>query len=127
MKRINIASGSPWESIVGYSRAVRIGNCIEVSGTTATSNGEVVFNGDLYGQTKFILARIIQSIEDAGGSAKDVIRTRMYVTDISQWEAAAKAHAEFFGEILPTTSMVEVSKLIDPDHLIEIEASAVCS
>lgn len=127
MKRINIASGSPWESIVGYSRAVRIGNCIEVSGTTATSNGEVVFKGDLYGQTKFILARIIQSIEDAGGSAKDVIRTRMYVTDILQWEAAAKAHAEFFGEILPTTSMVEVRKLIDPDHLIEIEASAVCS
>ncbi len=127
MKRINIVSGSPWESIVGYSRAVRIGNCIEVSGTTATSNGEVVFKGDLYSQTKFILARIIQSIENAGGSAKDVIRTRMYVTDISQWEAAAKAHAEFFGEILPTTSMVEVRKLIDPDHLIEIEASAVCS
>lgn len=126
MQRINIASGSPWESIVGYSRAVRIGNIIEVSGTTATSDGEVVFKNDMYGQTKFILTRIIHSIEEAGGSAKDVIRTRMYVTDISQWEAVAKAHAEFFSEIMPATSMVEVSKLINSDHLIEIEASAVC-
>jgi enamine deaminase RidA (YjgF/YER057c/UK114 family) len=120
-----ISSGSPWETIVGYSRAIRNGQMIEVSGTTATVNGEVVHKGDVYGQTKTILTIIQKAIEDAGGTLNDIVRTRMYVTDISRWQEAAKAHAEVFCEIRPATTMVEVSKLIDPDHLIEIEATAI--
>lgn len=123
--RKNISSGAPWESVVGYSRAVVIGNVIEVSGTTAVENGKVVFPGDLYKQTFFILEKIKKVLEDNGSSMKDVIRTRMYVTDISRWEDAAKAHSEFFDRIRPATTMVEIKALIDKEMLIEIEVSAV--
>lgn len=125
MNRQNITSGAKWESLVGYSRAVRIGNTIEVSGTTAVENGKVQCIGDIYGQTKYILQIILSAIQKAGGQATDVIRTRIYVTDISKWEEVAKAHAEFFQDIRPATSMVEVSRLIEPEILVEIEASAI--
>lgn len=120
-----ISSGTPWESKVSYSRAVRIGNVVEVSGTTATVNGEVQKKGDLYGQTQLCLALIEKALNDAGLDLHDVVRTRMFVTDISRWEEAGKAHGEFFVHIRPATTMVEVSKLIHPDMLIEIEATAV--
>ena len=123
--RKNISSGAPWESVVGYSRAVIVGNAIEVSGTTAVENGEVVFAGDLYQQTYFIFEKIKKVLEEAGSSMKDVTRTRMYVTDISRWEEVAKAHREFFHEIRPATTMVEVRALIDQEMLIEIEVSAI--
>jgi len=125
MQRKLITSGSPWESKVSYSRAVRIGNVVEVSGTTATVHGEVQHKGDIYKQTQFILALIEKALEEAGALLHDVVRTRMYVTDISRWEEAGKAHGEFFVHIRPATTMVEVSKLIDPDMLIEIEATAI--
>lgn len=124
-KRINISSGTIWEDLVGYSRAVRIGNTIEVSGTTAVDGDKVIGKGDLYVQTKFILQKVERTLAEAGASMSDVIRTRMYVTDISRWEDAGKAHAEFFSDIRPAASMVEVSRLIDPDLLIEIEATAI--
>lgn len=124
-KRINISSGTPWEDKVGYCRAVRIGNIIEVSGTTSFDGDSLIGKDDLYSQTKFIILKIEKSLQDTGAELSDVIRTRMYVTDISKWEDAAKAHAEFFGTIKPVTTLVEVSSLIDPDMLIEIEASAV--
>jgi enamine deaminase RidA (YjgF/YER057c/UK114 family) len=124
-KRINISSGTPWEDKVGYCRAVRVGNIIEVSGTTSVDRDSLIGKDDLYAQTKFIILKIEKALQDAGAELTDVVRTRMYVTDISKWEEAAKAHAEFFGTIKPTTTMVEVSRLIDPDLLIEIEASAV--
>lgn len=124
-KRINISSGTIWEDLVGYSRAVRIGNTIEVSGTTAVDGDKVIGKGDLYVQTKFILQKVERTLAEAGASISDVIRTRMYVTDISRWEDAGKAHAEFFSDIRPAASMVEVSRLIDPDLLIEIEATAI--
>lgn len=124
-KRHLITSGSPWESKVSYSRAVRVGNVVEVSGTTATVNGEVQKKGDLYGQTQVALAIIEKALDDAGLSLHDVVRTRMYVTDISRWEEAGKAHGEFFVHIRPATTMVEVSKLMHPDMLIEIEATAI--
>jgi enamine deaminase RidA (YjgF/YER057c/UK114 family) len=124
-KRINISSGTPWEDKVGYGRAVRVGNIIEVSGTTSVDRDSLIGKDDLYAQTKFIILKIEKALQDAGAELTDVVRTRMYVTDISKWEEAAKAHAEFFGTIKPTTTMVEVSRLIDPDLLIEIEASAV--
>ena len=120
-----ISSGSPWEAKVSYSRAVRIGNVVEVSGTTAMINGEVQKKGDLYGQTKVCLAIIEKALQEAGMDLHDVVRTRMYVTDISRWEEAGKAHGEFFVHIRPATTMVEVKRLIDPDMLIEIEATAV--
>lgn len=125
MQRKNIFSGATWESKVGYSRAVRIGNVIEVSGTTAIQNGEVQHKGDMYKQTQFVLALIEKALEEAGADLHDVVRTRIYVTDISRWEEAGKAHGEFFVHIRPATTMVEVSKLIDPEMLIEIEATAV--
>lgn len=124
-KRINISSGAIWEDRVGYSRAVRIGNIIEVSGTTAVDGEEVIGKGDIYQQAKFIFGKIEAALKNSGASMSDVIRTRMYVTDISRWEEAGKAHAEFFSEIRPATSMVEVSRLIDADLLIEIEVTAV--
>lgn len=127
MQRKNVFSGAPWESKVGYSRAVRVGNIIEVSGTTAVLNGEVQHKGDMYRQTQFILALIEKALEDTGADLHDVVRTRMYVTDISRWEEAGRAHGEFFVHIRPATSMVEVSKLIDPEILIEIEATAIIS
>jgi len=125
MSRTNYSSGSPWEDIVGYSRAVRIGNTIEVAGTTASDNGKAVFVNDYYGQTRFILEKIKKTLEQAGSSMEHVVRTRIYVCDISQWEAVAKAHAEFFLHIKPAATMVEVSRLIDPELLVEIEVTAV--
>jgi enamine deaminase RidA (YjgF/YER057c/UK114 family) len=124
-KRINISSGTLWENKVGYCRAVRIGNIIEVSGTTSVDRDSLIGKDDLYSQTKFIILKIEKALQDAGSELTDVVRTRIYVTDISKWEEAAKAHAEFFGTIKPATTLVEVSSLIDPDMLIEIEASAV--
>lgn len=127
MERLNIATGAPWEEKVGYSRAVRIGNIVEVSGTVSLKNGQLVGKGDAYAQTKRILEIIEEVLQQAGAKIEDVVRTRMFVTDISQWEAIGKAHGEVFHDIRPATSMIEVSQLIDPDYLLEIEASAVVS
>jgi enamine deaminase RidA (YjgF/YER057c/UK114 family) len=124
-KRQNISSGSTWEDVVGYSRAVRVGNILEISGTTAVEDGQVIGVNDIYLQTRFILNKIKNILEQCGGDLKDVIRTRMFVTDISQWEMAAKAHLEFFKDVKPASTMVEVRRLIDPDLLIEIEISAI--
>jgi len=125
MKRINISSGAKWENIVGYSRAVRIGNIIEVSGSTAVDGDKIIGKGNAYEQTKLILQKIEKAITEAGGSMKNVIRTRMFVTDISKWEEIGKAHGEFFKDIKPATSMVEVKALIDPEMIVEIEATVV--
>ncbi len=123
--RENISSGALWEPKVGYSRAVKIGNTIEISGTVALKDGEVVGKGDHYLQTRQILEIIKNTLEKAGATLENVIRTRMFVTDISKWEEIGKAHGEYFGEIRPATSMVEVKALIDPDYLVEIEATAI--
>ena len=124
--RLNIPSGAKWEDIVGYSRAVRIGNTIAVSGTTAVDeNGEVVGRGDPYRQAQFIFTKIAKALEAAGASLEDVIQTRMFVTDISRWEEIGRAHGEVFRAIRPAATMVEVKALIDPDLLVEIEALAV--
>lgn len=125
MQRKNISSGTPWEESVGYSRAVRVGSYLEVSGTVATAaNGDVI-GEDGAEQTRVILEKIKLAIEQAGGSLSDVVRTRIFVTDISQWEAIGKVHGEFFRDIKPAATMVEVSRLIDVSCLVEIEASAV--
>lgn len=123
--RINYSTGAKWEDIVGYSRAVRIGNTLEVSGTVASDGQNVIAKGDFYGQTKFIIDKIEKVLKQADFELKDVVRTRIFVTDISKWEAVGKAHGEFFKEIKPVTSMVEISALIDPDYLVEIEVTAV--
>ncbi|HWV69881.1 RidA family protein [Chitinophaga sp.] len=125
MKRTNYSSGALWEGKVGYSRAVRVGNIIEVSGTVASDNDKVVAEGDAYEQTKFALAKIESALINAGATLHDVVRTRMFVTDISRWEEYGRAHGEFFRSIKPATTMVEVSKLIDPRYLVEIEATAI--
>jgi reactive intermediate/imine deaminase len=127
MQRIHISTGAKWESIVGYSRAVRVGNVVYVTGTTATdyATGEIVGVHDVYAQTVQAIKNIEYALEQAGSSLENVVRTRIYVTNIDQWELVGKAHGEFFGTILPATTMVEVSRLIDPQMLVEIEAEAV--
>ncbi|TAF46394.1 MAG: RidA family protein [Sphingobacteriales bacterium] len=125
--RQNISSGSPWEDIIGYSRAVKIGNVVEISGTTASSDNGIVGKNDLYTQTKFILEKVNSVLAEAGASMQHVVRTRMFLTNISQWEQAAKAHGQFFKTVKPVTTMVEVSNLIDADMLIEIEVTAIIS
>jgi enamine deaminase RidA (YjgF/YER057c/UK114 family) len=125
-QRVNVSSSTKWEEQVGYSRAVRVGNIIEIAGTTAVDEqGNVVGRGDPYRQTQFILSKIEKALIAAGASLKDVVRTRMFVTDIHQWGEIGRAHCEVFGDIRPAATMVEVQALIDPELLVEIEATAI--
>lgn len=123
--KIKISSGAKWEDIIGYSRAVRIGNRVLVSGTTAIEEGKIIGEGDFYLQTKTVLKKIEKVLNEVDAKLDDVVRTRMYVTDISKWEDVGRAHGEFFKDIKPATVMIEISSLIDPKMLVEIEVEAV--
>lgn len=122
--RKNFSSGAKWEDIIGYSRAVQVGNHLEISGTVATDDSGIVGKGNVYEQTKFIIQKLEKVLHEANYTLNDVVRTRLFVTDITQWEEIGRAHGEFFKNIKPATSMVEVSALIDPDYLIEMEITA---
>ena len=124
-KRVRVHTNAKWEDQIGYSRAIRADKIIEVSGTSAIDRDRIIAPGDPYQQTRFIIQKIERAINEAGGSLKDVVRTRIYVTNIKDWEAVGRAHGEFFKEIKPATSMVEVKSLIDPNFVVEIEATAI--
>ena len=124
-ERKRISTGDPWESVVGYSRAFRVGNVVEVAGTTAVKDGQVVAKGDPYAQTRFILEKIQKALEEAGARMEHVVRTRIYVTNIAHWQQVGKAHGEFFRDIRPASTMIEVSALVNPAMLVEIELTAV--
>jgi len=124
-KKVRVSSGAVWEDKIGYSRAVRVGNIIEVSGTAAIDRDKIISPNNVQGQTKFIIQKIERALKEAGGTLNDVVRTRIYVTDISQWEAVGKVHGEYFKDIKPATTIVEVKSLIDPNFLVEIEATAI--
>ena len=127
INRKNISSGAKWEDVVGYSRAVRVGNIIEVAGTTAAESDTIIAPGNAYEQTKYIIRKIEKALNEADAELDDVVRTRMFVTDISQWEEIGKAHGQFFIGINPVATMVEVSRLISPDLLVEIEVTAIAN
>ena len=125
-ERKNISSGTPWEAVHGYSRAVRVGNSVHVSGTTASDEqGNVIGIDDPYAQTVYIIEKIEGALHEAGASLKDVVRTRLFVTNISRWEDIARAHTKFFGEVRPASTMVEVTALVSPEQLVEIEVEAI--
>ena len=123
--RTNISSNAVWEEQIGYSRAVKIGRVVEVSGTSAIDRDKIIAPNDPYQQTKFIIRKIERALSEAGGSLEDVIRTRIYVTNINDWSAIGKAHGEFFRDIKPATTMIEVKSLIDPNFVVELEATAI--
>ncbi|MBW8729981.1 MAG: RidA family protein [Terrabacter sp.] len=123
--RRNIGTGGPWEAVVGYSRAVRVGDTVHVAGTTAIREGRVVAPGDAYTQAKVALEIVVEALAECGASAADVVRTRIFVTDIRDWEAVGRAHGEVFSDVRPASTMVQVTALIEPDLLVEIEADAV--